>query len=288
MPRSAATADDHAPLDWLGRFCTKLVESGPYEWTELPPAARWFFAIDVYAGEVANGGHMQYLQNTRWAAEEIAACRAGLESLSPNPFLQIFNEAAGVIDSNPDLRDRFRKSDVAGWTADELANVEMRFRELDQRFFRDARGPDALFTLAKRALLARPDVQLVDSQDAEIQRLLHAHPRYREMEAAKLQRQAAEAPRIQERVHLIETSKQVCQQLKRRMTHFPTMKDTKIKVRGEWFDAIDVQTDEGPLAMIQAGNTLVVYDMSAPSAIKTLGTATLERPLNFEIVPRSK
>lgn len=163
IPADTVTLDEYAPIEWLGGFCRELVESGPFEWSDLPPAARAFFALDIYSGNVSNGGHMQWLQNRRYDEAEVAACRAGLAMLPPSPFQPIFEEAAATIESDPSLRDRFRADDIRGWSEDERKRVETKFAEFDRLFLGEAGGSGALAGLMRRALLASPETRLVES-----------------------------------------------------------------------------------------------------------------------------
>jgi hypothetical protein len=149
----------------------KLVDSGPYQWDDLPPAARALEALDVYAGEVANGGHFQWLQNRRYDEGEVAACKTGMAMLPANPFQAIFAQAVRAIEKDPGLRDRFRARDIKGWTEAEFEAVAEEYRRLDQLFYREAGGSDALIKLISASLLARPEVRLVDNWKAEIDAL---------------------------------------------------------------------------------------------------------------------
>jgi hypothetical protein len=139
--------DDYDAVDWLGRFCGKLVVDGPYDWNDLPSIARAMCELDEYAGEVANGGHMQYLTNHHWKAEEVAACRDGFRLLEANPFEAIFDAASEVIERDREWLERFRAGDPAAWNETALNPIEAQLTPLDQRFFRDADGPRALHRL---------------------------------------------------------------------------------------------------------------------------------------------
>ena len=280
LPSAATGTDAHAPLDWLGRYCVKLVESGPYEWSALPPAARWFCALDTYAGEVSNGGHMQYLQNTRWAADEIEACRAGLKCLPDNPFMEIFEAAVAVVESDTSLRDRFREQDVLGWSADELAEVEERFRLLDQRFFREAGGSEAFFQIAGAALLARPDVRLVEDFANSIAALLAEHPASRKAEKPVWEDASAPWPMDHTRLAVYALAKRICSAVQRRMTGYPVLRDASISVRGRSYAALEVKTDLGLLLFCQIDGALVVYDPK--ENFKVLQAFKLTAPMEFE------
>lgn len=284
LPTSAATADDHAPLDWLGRYCIKLVESGPYQWSDLPPAARWFCALDTYAGEVSNGGHIQYFQNTRLARNEIEACRAGLTCLPDNPFGDIFEKSVDVIWADASLRDRFLERDVAGWSTDELARVEARLEEQDKRFFRDAGGSDAFFALAGPALLGRPEVRLVEQQGKEIKALLVRHPEFDQstLENSGGSRAFPPRPMTEQQRLILTLAGQVCQALRRRMTGFPVCRDGRVSVRGQWHDTLELKTDQGLLLLAQIAGKLVIYDASDMRDFKALGTLTMKDRLDFE------
>jgi hypothetical protein len=174
LPADVVRGDDHAPVDWLGRFSGKLVRTGPYQWRDLPPVARAFEALDIYAGEVANGGHFQWLQNRRYEEDEVAACKAGMAMLPTNPFQPIFARAVHLIEDDPGRRDRFRARDINGWSEAEFKLVDDGFKALDHKFYREAGGSDALIKLLRAALLARPEVQLVDDWQARVDALIRA------------------------------------------------------------------------------------------------------------------
>jgi hypothetical protein len=285
LPTSASTSDDHAPLDWLGRYCSKLVENGPYQWSDLPPAARWFCALDIYAGEVSNGRHLQYFQNTRLTAGEIDACRAGFGCLPSNPFSCIFEQAVRVISSPSNLLERFAKHDVAGWSVGELSHVEANLDVLDQRFFRDAGGSSAFFKVAGPALLARAEVRLVREQAEQIKLALARHPAFSESEPKGSRGGAAFAePRPlaeQQRIILLVVTR-VCQALGRRMTGFPIRRDAKVSVGGQWYEALEQKTDKGLLLLIQIANQLVIYDASNSGEFTALAALPLQERLDFE------
>nr|WP_162627714.1 DUF4375 domain-containing protein [Erythrobacter sp. KY5] len=285
LPTSASTADEHAPLDWLGRYCSKLVENGPYEWSDLPPAARWFCALDTYAGEVTNGGHMQYFQNTRLMAEEIDACKAGFACLPVNAFTDIFEQAAIVMTSPPDLLERFLEHDVTAWSADELDQVEASLNELDQRFFRDAGGSSALFKLAGQALLARAEVRLVDEQAEQIKQALRRHPDFKESEPRGSKGGATlfpPRPLTEQQQVILSLAARVCKALRRSMAGLPIRRNAKIRIDGQWYDALELNTDRGLLLLVQIASQLAIYDASDTKEFRALGTFPLRQRLDFE------
>lgn len=285
LPASASTADDHAPLDWLGRYCSKLVENGPYEWSDLPLAARWFCALDTYAGEVSNGGHMQYFQNTRLMTEEIEACQAGFACLPANTITDIFEQAVTVMSSPPDLLERFLEYDVTGWSAAELDQVEASLIELDKRFFRDAGGSSSLFKLAGSALLARAEVRLVENQSEQIKQTLRRHPDFKESdpkEATGGVTLVLPQPLNEQQQSIIALALRICQALRRKMINFPLRGNARIRVSGQWYDALELNTDSGLLLLVQIANQLVIYDASDTKEFKTLGTFPLQERLDFE------
>lgn len=164
--------DDYDAVDWLGRFCGKLVVDGPYDWDDLPPIARAMCELDEYAGEVANGGHIQYLTNHHWKADEIAACREGFRRLGANSFESIFDAASEVIERDQEWLERFRAGDSYAWSETALNSIEAQLTPLDHRFFRDADGPGALTRLMRDALFASDDVGYSENVSKDIKDLL--------------------------------------------------------------------------------------------------------------------
>lgn len=55
------------------------------------------YQIDLYVGEVGNGGHGQYVENTQLPEPTIRYCRQGLDMVGAKPYLDIFDKMISIM-----------------------------------------------------------------------------------------------------------------------------------------------------------------------------------------------
>ncbi len=105
---SVKVLDTDDPYDIIlsnSQFVQALLAAGVLMEDVTACALRSHF-VDVYRGEVQNGGFSQFVYNTRWDEEVITLIREGLATMGATQNLNAFNKAAAVVEAWPAERLR--------------------------------------------------------------------------------------------------------------------------------------------------------------------------------------
>jgi hypothetical protein len=85
---------------------------------EFPQEARWAYYADYYRAQVSNGGHAQFVANSRFTPIVVGNCLRGLEAIGAPDQLEIFRDLIALEGSE---------------SADELKHAT--YESLDSRYF---------------------------------------------------------------------------------------------------------------------------------------------------------
>jgi hypothetical protein len=108
-------------------FVQDLVGECAYEFEELPINAQLAFGVNRYVAQTANGGHTQFYNNTGRQSAFLQMVRSGLEACGARPYVQIFAEFCGLVDS----KDVVIPTDPLAPTHPEIERLDKRFYSLD-------------------------------------------------------------------------------------------------------------------------------------------------------------
>ncbi|WP_136441841.1 DMP19 family protein [Pacificoceanicola onchidii] len=135
VPQSAMDAlpEDHGPLvQALVRYTNHMTGEGRYKRTELPPAAIQGFHCDYYLAQVLNGGHAQFVGNTRNLLEEtLRDVVAGLKAMGAKDYLILALAAQKWTRENPE--EASAQTGFEGGIADALQRLDRPFFQLDRK-----------------------------------------------------------------------------------------------------------------------------------------------------------
>jgi hypothetical protein len=104
-------------------FVNILSDEGAYLHSEIPANAIRAYLVDYYLAQVSNGGHAQFIHNSRLREGELRHIREGLAALKLDPFIEIFRDFEAEV-----MRDiaRAREHGIANHKA-----LDTRFFKLD-------------------------------------------------------------------------------------------------------------------------------------------------------------
>jgi len=107
-------------------FCNIAIRRCMYVREELPQNALRSFHADYYHAQVDNGGHEQYIKNSRWISATIDDCQECLQAMSAGPFLDCHTELLFFAHEH---LDRFAVARQEAFSCDPV------LRALDKRFY---------------------------------------------------------------------------------------------------------------------------------------------------------
>lgn len=119
-----SNADDTKVVGAVVDFVNTLRQQGAYLNSEMPANALRAYYVDYYLAQVMNGGHAQFIHNSRLQEGELQSIREGLGLLGLVPFIEIFRDfeerimrdiasaREHGIDNSAALDDRFFKLDA--------------------------------------------------------------------------------------------------------------------------------------------------------------------------------
>ena len=103
VQQSAIDDEDPSVLIYnIVQFVNALAEHGAFNSDELPLNALRSYHVDYYLAQVANGGHGQFVGNSRWEEMMIQNISDGLRAMDAGPYIEIFDDLREFIESNPD------------------------------------------------------------------------------------------------------------------------------------------------------------------------------------------
>lgn len=171
--KSVAEGGDAAALvQAVVDYVNAMTEQGQYRHDELAPQAMWSYRTDYYIAQVANGGHVQFVGNSRWAQPIIEDARNGLMAMSAVPCAAIFDDLCKLIEAD----DARAKAIGAGHGFGDIAPA---IKALDDRFFA-ARCHENITPANAAWLRSLPNLETVDdARFAERMReLFRANPHF--------------------------------------------------------------------------------------------------------------
>jgi Domain of unknown function (DUF4375) len=194
LPRESANSDD--PYDVVHRniqFVNYLCETALFLPEEIVPEAMWSYQVDYYLGQVNNGGHGQYVGNSRMLASIIEPTKRGLAAMGAIDYGAIYADLHTILASNRDLAERTAAGGGFG-------EIDPAIKELDRRFFA-IDGTDRLIAQNRAFLLGLKNLRLVRSSawKRELERLgrLNAKREERALAARRrVEEIAAKDPRM--------------------------------------------------------------------------------------------
>lgn len=149
-------------------YVNQLLHEGFYERDELPKEALWSYNVDYYLAQVNNGGHGQFIGNSRWVEPIVMDIQDGLEAMGHDEALDIFRDLMRFAATEP---ARFAQAGEGGGFGD----IDTVIADLDRRFFAGPTSTIApangawLRTLSNLAVLSDKD------RDTEIARMISAN-----------------------------------------------------------------------------------------------------------------
>jgi hypothetical protein len=152
-----------------------LLSRGHYRPNELPPRAIQFYHAYMYYLEVPNGGHSQYIHNTRVGVEPDEArdifesAHAGLVAMGATVQANLLQKMMGWVDANPESADE--QTGFEGGRAEEL-------EPLDGEFY-DAEEENSIVKCSAAWIKSWSELQPVDDAgfDAACAALAEANPK---------------------------------------------------------------------------------------------------------------
>jgi len=100
---SVKAVDSNEPYDIIesnSHFVLALLHEGVLLEDITACAVRSHF-VDLYRGQVENGGFSQFVYNTGWDDEIVTLIREGLAAMGAMQNLNLFNKAAALVDALP-------------------------------------------------------------------------------------------------------------------------------------------------------------------------------------------
>lgn len=165
-----ASKDATAIVAEVVDFVNAMMHQGYYLRNELPISALRVFHTDYYLAQVANGGHSQFVLNSRWDPIVIQDITDGLKAMHALPYTSIFADLRKLIES-----DKRRTRAIAEGRA--FDENDAAIKALDDRFF--AQDPYAAFSPIIAGFLRKlPELEVVPDQEyrARVQQLAEANP----------------------------------------------------------------------------------------------------------------
>lgn len=184
--RSVVESGDAAALvQAVVDYVNAMVLEGQYRHDELAPQAMWSYRTDYYIAQVTNGGHGQFVGNSRWAQPIIDHVRNGLAAMSAAPCDSIFDDLCKLVAS-----DSQRAKAIADGRG--FGDISPAIKALDDRFFA-AKCYEAITPANAAWLRTLPNLEIVDDAGfaERMRELFRANPllalRTQQAERAKLE-----------------------------------------------------------------------------------------------------
>lgn len=165
LPEAAAEAGKTAPWRVVGAvvdFANAMMHQGLYIPDELPPGVMQAYHADYYLAQVNNGGHSQFIHNSRVHAETTwRNAAAGLTAMGATRHAAILDDMLAWARANPAAVEA--QTGFEGGRAPELDALDERFYALEKT--------DPMATLSARWILGWPETcALPDADYAEAMR----------------------------------------------------------------------------------------------------------------------
>lgn len=122
---SKIAQDPYALVQSVIEFVNAMTSDGLFKLSELPPAAVQAYYSDYYLAQVNNGGHSQFIHNSRMQQETLSAIEAGLEAMGATEALAVFHDMLRWVAENPD--EAAAQTGFSGGRAEYLDTLDKRF-----------------------------------------------------------------------------------------------------------------------------------------------------------------
>jgi hypothetical protein len=254
LPREAVDGDDpYSVIHHNIEFLNYLFETACYLPEEIIPEPIWSYQVDYYLAQVNNGGHGQYVGNSRVVTGKMAltieATTRGLAAMGADDYGAIYGDLLAVLASSRELAEQI----AAGSGFGEIAPV---IKELDRRFFA-INGTDRLIAQNRAFLLGLKTLRLVPSSEwkSEMDRLARLNPKGEERAlAAKRAREERDARDPQ-----LIMVKELCQKAGRVFGRW-TAVYPNCTLDGRRIDGWFMLTDKGPAVAFFPADEAILFD----------------------------
>lgn len=166
VPKSAMDAlqtDPYKLVQSVVDYVNYLMEVGRFNRFEIPFEAIQAYHCDYYLAQVNNGGHAQFVGNSRAnLTYTLADILAGLSAMGADCYLELATKMERWIHANPKVASE--QTGFEGGIAPELEQLDIPFYELNQN--------QPLYKLNAEWIATRPNLMVVD--DAEMGRVMEA------------------------------------------------------------------------------------------------------------------
>lgn len=237
LPQDAATSPDpYALIQCNIDFINHLLQNASFTPAQIIPEPYWSYQVDYYLCQVKNGGHVQYLHNSRITTPQmkpaIESAQRGLAAMGAADFAEIYEDLLKIVSQEPideaaidSLDDRFWKLDVNG--------MNKKNREF---------------------LLTLPSLRLVPTETwiAELEKLARLNPQFEERaNEIRYERAQQEA-----NDPFLKIANNLCREAQRDFVHFAGRR--RCKLDGKTAMGIYMLTDKGPAVMMAFETELVL------------------------------
>lgn len=239
LPREAVEAKDPGQLIAYNiRFCDYMVYRAHFRPEEMMPEPMWSYQVDYYVSEVRNGGHGQYIGNSRIACGfmdgTIRCVRQGLSAMGAFDCREIYEDMLALL-----ALDAARTASIANSCG--FGRSDPAVEALDRRF-RAIGGAHPLMQANRDFLVGLPYLRIVPQEhwQAEVERLGRLNPFGKERQEA--------AARAREENHRglpqMRQAELLCQKAGQEFIRF-TCISTQCRLDGMPVQGWHLQTSEG-------------------------------------------
>lgn len=161
--------DDYLLCEVTDRVCMMI--DGGVGLSNLPPRAVQAHHLDIYYGQIFNGGHKQLICNTRDQLPLICAdTRKAFKEIKAIGHLEILDDFESWIKANPREVEALSNSD---------SNIPAALEQFDDRFFKENRKTPLAQSTAKW-IRGWDELQLVDNASEALNDLVAKTPEFQE------------------------------------------------------------------------------------------------------------
>jgi hypothetical protein len=131
------SGDKHRLIEAVIDFHNTLTDYGGYTRFELPAPLVQAYHVDYYDTQVKNGGHEQFVRNSRWDVRIVDDVDAGLVAMGAQAYSKIFKAVRALIDGD----DRLKAGALArgGFETPGSGRPDATLGEYDKVFFARSR-----------------------------------------------------------------------------------------------------------------------------------------------------
>jgi hypothetical protein len=250
LPEDAAhSPDPYAVIQCNIDFVNHLLQNAHFMPAQIIPEPFWSYQVDYYLCQVKNGGHAQYVHNSRIADPQMKATientQRGLAAMGAADFAALYDDLLNIFSQYPldeealdKLDDRFWKLDVNGMTK---------------------KNREFLLSLASLRLVP------TDTWIEEVEKLSRLNSHY-EKRAKEPER---ETEKHDENDPFVKIASDLCREARRNFVRLVGRR--RCKLDGETSMGIYMLTDKGPAVMLAFEKELVlckIDELALPDLMK--------------------